>query len=174
MIAPIRRTALAVVALVVASLAVAATPAAAVTSAAEDPGVCSYSPGASWSYTYDSRTGHALSGTFKLAPLFTCNSPKLGMSVRAVMRRDHSAQLSSSKSCRTGSTGLARCSSVQGPKVQKSYGTSIRGKWDEVMFLTLTGPGVRGYATKNPTHCHYASRDLTTTCTYTVNLVTIR
>jgi hypothetical protein len=165
----IRRTAVIVVTLVAASFAVAASPAV----AAENPSTCTYSPGASWTYTYDNRTHRALSGTFSIAPWFRCNSGKLGMSVRGVLRRDHSAQLTTSASCRTGSTGLAQCSAVQAPKVKKSYGTSIRGKWDEVLFLTLTGPGVRGYETGDPAHCHYTATNVTTTCTYTVNLATI-
>jgi hypothetical protein len=139
----------------------------------EDPSTCTYNPGAAWSYTYDTHTGHALSGTFKITPSFHCNSGKLGMSVRGVLRRDHSTQLTSSASCSTGSTGLSRCTDVRAPKVQKSYGTTIRGKWDEVMFLTLTGPGVRGYATGDPAHCHYNATNVTTSCAYTVNLVTI-
>jgi hypothetical protein len=161
--------ALVVIGILVAALALPATDAF-----AEGADHCTVRPNVGWTYLYDTRTGHAISGTMSIAPSLVCNAGKLGMSVRGVLRRDHSQQLTTSKSCRFESNGLSSCTKVQSPKVHKSYGTSIRGTWDEVVFATLTGPGVQAYVRGDPGHCSYRASTLTATCTYTFVGPTIR
>jgi hypothetical protein len=135
-------------------------------------GNCRATPNAIAAYRFDPNSGHALSGTWTVAPKVTCDVGKTKITVNTILRRNHSAQLSSAGSCTAGLRGL--CSSAAGPRRQRSYGTTIRGTWDAVTSMGLSGPDVRSYARTDPTHCHYRTPMLTTTCTYVSKTLIIR
>jgi hypothetical protein len=80
--------------------------------------------------------------------------------------------LSSSGTCSAGLKGL--CTGATGPRRERNYGTAIRGTWDAVTSMELMGADVRTYVRKDPTHCHYRSATLTTTCTFVSKKLIIR
>ena len=136
------------------------------------PPDCHANPNAIASYRFDRKTGHALSGTWSVTPQVKCEIGKTRITVRAILRRNHSAQLSSSGTCSAGLKGL--CTSATGPQHKRSYGTGIRGTWDAVTTMELMGADVRTYVRSDPTHCRYRSATLTTTCTFVSQKLTIR
>jgi hypothetical protein len=155
------------------SAANAADPASTVLEGSAAPnGDCRANPNAIAAYRFDPHSGHALSGTWTIAPKVSCDVGKTKITVSTILRRNHTAQLSSAGSCSAGLEGL--CTTASGPKRQRSYGTTIRGTWDAVTQMGLTGPDVRSYARTDPKHCFYRPTTLTTTCTYVSKKLIIR
>jgi hypothetical protein len=116
---------------------------------------------AKWTSNADN---HAVSGTWRLHPLLTCNHGKLKMSIRAVLRHAGKPQLRSEATCTKGETKL--CRRVAGPHKLRRYGASIRGTWSIYVRFTFSGADAQSIASSSKQRCRYKASSLTAICSY--------
>jgi hypothetical protein len=123
---------------------------------------------------YSIKSGHAISGTWTLAPHLACNHGKTKMSISTTLKRNGAGQFSSAGSCQ--SQGLKLCKSAAGPRRSKSYATGIRGTWTAAVTYHLTGPDAIFFCESSPLagKCSYDAVKFTASCHYDTAPVVIR
>src|SRR5436190_5181022 len=129
-----------------ASVAASATPADAAIRVPSLSDSCDIPSFASVHYLIQS--GHAISGTWTLAPRFSCDRGKTSMSISVTLRRNGAAQLASSGFCQR--KALTLCTTALGPRRTKSYSTAIRGTWTASVQYSFAGQDAVLFARSPP------------------------
>lgn len=112
------------------------------------------------------KAGHAISGSWSLEPVFTCQDAEMGLTVAAELDHDGRSFLVSNGSCNSTAPS---CTSAVGTSKSARLGTTIRGRY--VLRVTVTITGVDAALTQG---CSYSAATLTATCTATSTPVVIR
>jgi hypothetical protein len=112
------------------------------------------------------RSGHAIAGTWRLAPRFFCQEAESGLSVQSVLTHDGKTFLASGGEC---ASTVPSCTTATGPVRAHRLGQNVRGRYVLHLTVTLTGPDaalVKG--------CSYTATTMTATCTDTSDPIVIR
>jgi hypothetical protein len=112
------------------------------------------------------KSGHAVSGSWSLDPVFTCQDAEMGLTVAAELDHDGHPFLVSDGSC---NSTIPACTSAVGASKHARLGASIRGRY--VLRVTVTITGVDAALSQG---CDYSATTLTATCTATSTPVVIR
>ena len=112
------------------------------------------------------KAGHALSGSWSLDPVFSCQDAEMGLTVAAELDHNGRSFLVSDGSC---TSTVPACTSAVGASKYARLGASIRGRY--VLRVTVTITGVDAALTQG---CNYSAATLTATCTATSTPVVIR
>jgi hypothetical protein len=133
---------------------------------------CGIPPFASAHYLVQS--GHAISGTWTLAPRITCDQGKTLITISVTLKRNGATQLTSSGVCRR--QNLKFCKTAVGPRRAKSYSTSIRGTWTAAVSYTVGGADAILFAHSSPSagKCSFVPTNSTAVCHYNTAPVVIR
>jgi hypothetical protein len=115
---------------------------------------------------YVIQSGHAVSGVWTLEPRLTCTQPKTGMSIKTTLLRNGAPQFASKGACQA--YRLSLCTSASGPRVHKSYGTSIRASWSADVEYSVGGPDAILFARSSASAgtCTYNAPQLRAVCHY--------
>jgi hypothetical protein len=120
------------------------------------------------------KDGHAMSGTWTLAPRITCDQPKTALTIGTTLKRDGRVQFWSSGRCQARGTHL--CKQAVGPTRSKSYTTNIRGSWSASVAYTVAGPDAVLFSRSSPNagKCSFNAKTFTASCHYDTAPVVIR